>query len=137
PIEVCPSSNVQTRAASSWDTHPVDFFVDYGLRVTINTDNRLMSDTTVSKELYLCHKHYGWSLQTIKEIIISGFKSAFMPYREKADLLSEVSRELSTYEDPLGLSTGRVGLVESGQPTSPTRDPSPAHASSAKPKLQA
>ena len=98
PLEVCPSSNVQTRAASSWETHPVDFYVDYGLRITINTDNRLMSDTTVTKELHLCHKYYGWSLATIKEIIISGFKSAFMPYREKADLVAEVSRELATFE---------------------------------------
>ena len=118
PIEVCPSSNLQTRAAKSWETHPVDFYVDYGLRVTINTDNRLMSDTTVTKELYLCHKHYGWSLRTIKEIIIAGFKSAFMPYREKADMTLEVSRELAKYEDPRGEGTGRVGLVESGEPTS-------------------
>jgi adenosine deaminase len=137
PIEVCPSSNVQTRAASSWDTHPVDFFVDYGLRVTINTDNRLMSDTTVTKELHLCHKHYGWGLQTIKEIIISGFKSAFMPYREKADLVAEVSRELSRYEDPRGEVTGRVGLVESGQPTSSSpASPDKTPSSSSKPKLQ-
>ena len=49
PLEVCPSSNLQTRAAASWETHPVDFYVDYGLRVTINTDNRLMSDTTVTQ----------------------------------------------------------------------------------------
>lgn len=125
PMEVCPSSNVQTRAASSWDTHPVDFYVDYGLRVTINTDNRLMSDTTVSKELYLCHKHYGWSLQTIKEIIIAGFKSAFMPYREKADLLVEISRELAKYEDPRGEVTGRVGLVESEQPTTAGKPATP------------
>jgi adenosine deaminase len=98
PLEVCPSSNLQTRAAASWETHPVDFYVDYGLRVTINTDNRLMSDTTSSKELYLCHKHYGWSLETIKGIIIAGFKSAFMPHREKTDLVAEISRELATVE---------------------------------------
>lgn len=98
PLEVCPSSNLQTRAAASWETHPVDFYVDYGLRVTINTDNRLMSDTTASKELHLCHKHYAWSLDTIKEIIIAGFKSAFMPYREKSDLVAEISRELATVE---------------------------------------
>jgi adenosine deaminase len=132
PIEVCPTSNLQTRAASSWETHPVDFFVDYGVRVTINTDNRLMSDTTVTKELHLCHQHYGWSLQTIKEIIIAGFKSAFMPYREKADLVTEVSRELAKFEDPRGEGAGRVGLVESGEPTSST----PVQAESAKPKLQ-
>ena len=132
PLAVCPSSNVQPRAAASWSAHPVDFFVDYGLRVTINTDNRLMSDTTVTKELLLCHRYFGWSLATIKEIIISGFKSAFMPYREKADLVAEISRELATYEDPLGAVSGRVGLVESGQPTSPQPAPPPA-----KPKLTA
>ncbi len=126
PLEVCPSSNLQTRAAASWETHPVDFFVDYGLRVTINTDNRLMSDTTVTKELHLCHLHYGWSLQTIKEIIIAGFKSAFMPYREKADLVAEISRELATYDDPRGEVTGRVGLVETDAPTSaPPAPPKP------------
>jgi adenosine deaminase len=134
PLEVCPSSNVQTHAATGWDTHPVDFFVDYGLRVTINTDNRLMSDTTVTKELLLCHQHYGWSLQTIKEIIISGFKSAFMPYREKADLLAEISRELAAFEDPRGEVTGRAGLVETDPavtpPTTPLAAPAPA-----KPKL--
>jgi adenosine deaminase len=100
--------------------------------VTINTDNRLMSDTTVTKELHLCHRNYGWSLATIKEIIIAGFKSAFMPYREKADLCAEVSRELATFSDPRGESTGRVGLVESDPPTSP---PSPTPPP--KPKLHA
>ena len=136
PLEVCPTSNLQTRAAKSWDMHPVDFYVDYGLRVTINTDNRLISDTTVSNELYQCHKHYGWSLQTIKEIIIAGFKSAFMPYREKADLTAEVSRELAKFEDPRGEVTGRVGLVESGQPTSSASGDKPADKAASKPKLQ-
>ena len=123
PLEVCPSSNLQTRAATSWETHPVDFYVDYGLRVTINTDNRLMSGTTVTNELYLCSRHYGWSLQTIKEIVIAGWKSAFMPYREKADLIAEISRELAQFEDPRGEVTGRVGLVESEPPTSPPPKP--------------
>ncbi|HEY1555610.1 MAG TPA: adenosine deaminase [Kofleriaceae bacterium] len=136
PLEVCPTSNLQTRAAKSWDTHPVDFYVDYGLRVTINTDNRLISDTTVSNELYQCHKHYGWSLHAIKEIIISGFKSAFMPYREKADLTAEVSRELAKFDDPRGEVTGRVGLVESGEPTSAPVEKPERQDKPAKPKLQ-
>jgi adenosine deaminase len=82
-----------------------------------------MSDTTVSRELYLCARHYGWSLQTIKEIIIAGWKSAFMPYREKADLLAEVARELAQYADPRGEQTGRVGLVESDPPSAPVTTP--------------
>jgi adenosine deaminase len=134
PLEVCPSSNLQTRAAASWETHPVDFFVDYGLRVTINTDNRLMSDTTVSRELHLCHRHYGWSLHTIKEIIIAGWKSAFMPYREKADMLAEISRELAGFQDPRGEGAGRVGLVES-EPI-PPEAPGVPGVPAAKPKLQ-
>jgi adenosine deaminase len=100
PLEVCPSSNVQTKAATSFESHPVDFYVDYGLRVTINTDNRLITDTTVSKEMWLCHKTFGWPLATLKEIIIAGFKSGFMPYREKADLLAEVSAELAAIQAP-------------------------------------
>jgi adenosine deaminase len=119
PLEVCPSSNLQTRAAASWETHPVDFFVDYGLRVTINTDNRLMSDTTVTKELALCHRHYGWSLQTIKEIIIDGFKSAFMPYREKADLVAEISRELAAVPDPRAEPALGTAPIEPSAPAKP------------------
>ncbi|HWN69605.1 MAG TPA: adenosine deaminase, partial [Haliangium sp.] len=87
---------------ASWDAHPVDFFVDYGLRVTINTDNRLITDTTVSKELWLCHLHYGWSLETIKEVLVAGFKSAFISYREKADLLKVITAELDAIQSPKG-----------------------------------
>ena len=122
PLEVCPSSNLQTKAASSWETHPVDFYVDYGLRVTINTDNRLITDTTVTKELWLCHKHYGWSLDQIKEIIIAGFKSAFMPYREKADLLAEIVTELRDFTEP------RNGKAAQGKSTVDGRQSSGASA---------
>ncbi|ACY12690.1 adenosine deaminase [Haliangium ochraceum] len=102
PLEVCPSSNLQTKAAKSWDAHPIDFFVDYGLRVTINTDNRLLTDTTVSKELWLCHLHYGWPLETIKDVLVAGFKSAFITYRERADLLKAITAELDAIEAPQG-----------------------------------
>ena len=100
PLEVCPSSNVQTRACESYASHPLPFYFNYGLRVTVNTDNRLVTDTTVSKELLLCHQHYGMNLDDIKEILISGFKSAFLPYREKADLLKAVNEELATFQVP-------------------------------------
>jgi adenosine deaminase len=104
PLEVCVSSNIQTKAATSWEAHPVDFYVDYGLRVTINTDNRIVTDTNVSKELWLCHQHYGWTLDRIKEIIVAGFKSSFMPYREKVDLLKVITQELDRFQEP---SNGR------------------------------
>jgi adenosine deaminase len=100
PLEICPSSNVQTRACESFEAHPLPFYFNYGLRVTINTDNRLITDTTVSKELWHCHKAYGFSLADIKEIIVGGFKSAFLPYREKADLLKAVNEELAAFTQP-------------------------------------
>jgi adenosine deaminase len=55
PLECCPSSNVQTGAVRDLASHPLKLYNDLGLRVTINTDNRLVTDTTVSKELWLCH----------------------------------------------------------------------------------
>ncbi|HET6610627.1 MAG TPA: adenosine deaminase [Kofleriaceae bacterium] len=116
PLEVCVSSNIQTKAAQTWETHPVDFYVDYGLRVTINTDNRLVTDTTVSRELWLCHQHYGWSLAQIKETLICGFKSTFLPYREKVDLLRAVTKELEAFKEP---KNGRARQV---RPATPVRD---------------
>ncbi|HLL05111.1 MAG TPA: adenosine deaminase [Myxococcaceae bacterium] len=96
PLEVCPTSNVQTGAVSSLDAHPLKFYFDYGLRVTINTDNRLITDTTVTKELWLAHKHLGLALEDLTTIIVSGFKSAFLPFREKQDMLRAVNQEIAT-----------------------------------------
>jgi adenosine deaminase len=96
PLEVCPSSNVQTGAVSSLDAHPLKFYFDYGLRVTINTDNRLITDTTVTKELWLAHKHMGLELDDLTTTIVAGFKSAFLPFREKQDMLRAVNQEIAT-----------------------------------------
>ena len=95
PLEICPSSNVQTGAVSELASHPVKFYFDFGLRVTINTDNRLITDTTVTRELWLVHKHCGLSIEDLSTIIVSGFKSAFLPFREKQDLLVQVTKELA------------------------------------------
>ncbi len=95
PLEVCLSSNVQTRAVEGIGAHPLKFYFDYGLRVTVNTDNRLITDTTVTKELWLAHRHLGFSLEDLCTVLVSGFKSAFLPFREKADLLEEVNREIA------------------------------------------
>ncbi|MBZ4421136.1 adenosine deaminase [Myxococcus sp. RHSTA-1-4] len=96
PLEVCPTSNVQTGAVSSITAHPLKFYFDYGLRVTINTDNRLITDTTVTKELWVAHKELGLSLEDLTTIIVSGFKSAFLPFREKQDMLRMVNQEIAT-----------------------------------------
>ena len=97
PLEICLLSNVQTGAAKSLEKHPLRFYFDYGLRVCLNTDNRLISDTTVTNEFWLAHKHLGFTLGEIKEMIVDGFKSAFLPNRVKSALLKEVNRELEKF----------------------------------------
>ena len=106
PLEVCVSSNIQTGAADTVETHPLPFYYTYGLRCTINTDNRLVTNTTVSKELLLCHQTFGFTLDDIKDSIIAGFKSAFLSSREKSDILKKVNVELDKFHDPT--STGSV-----------------------------
>ena len=96
PLEMCPSSNVQTRSVAGFDSHPLKFYFDFGLRVTVNTDNRLITDTTSPKELWLCHERMGFTLDDLVTLVVQGFKSAFLPFREKSDLLKQVNREIAS-----------------------------------------
>lgn len=98
PLEICLTSNVQTRAVKNFAEHPLRFYYDYGLRTTINTDNRLMSDTTCTKELYRAHQYLGFDAGELIDLIIFGFKSAFLPHRIKTKLLRSVFEELNQME---------------------------------------
>ncbi len=96
PLEVCLTSNVETRTVKSYAEHPLRYYFDRGIRVTVNTDNRLFSDTTVTKELHLAHQHLGFSMEELKEIVLYGFKSAFLPFAERRALLERVAEALGT-----------------------------------------
>ena len=74
-------------------------YQDLGLRVTVNTDNRLITDTSVSKELWLVHTQVGLSLKEIKRILRNGFKSAFLPFHVKQAYLRRIHRELARFHD--------------------------------------
>jgi adenosine deaminase len=95
PIEMCPSSNVQTGSVPDFASHPLKFYFDFGLRVTVNTDNRLITDTTATKELLLAHREMGFTLEDLCTVLVQGFKSTFLPFREKQDLLRAVNAEIS------------------------------------------
>src|SRR6478752_2159028 len=99
PLECCPSSNVQTGAVKDLASHPLKLYFDLGLRVTVNTDNRLITDTSVSKELYLVHTKMGVPFADIKSIVLSGFKSSFQPFHEKQAAMRRVCVELDKYDD--------------------------------------
>lgn len=99
PLECCPSSNVQTGAVSSLEAHPLKLYYDLGVRVTINTDNRLITKTTVSDELYRAHVALKIPFSEMKNIVIAGFKSAFLPFHDKQAAVRKVAAELAAYDD--------------------------------------
>jgi adenosine deaminase len=95
---------VQTGAVASLSTHPLKLYHDLGVRTTVNTDNRLITDTTVSKELWYCHKEMGLNAKDIARIILNGFKAAFMPFHIKQGYLRRISAELAGFtEEPLSV----------------------------------
>ena len=93
PLELCPSSNVQTGAVKNISEHPLKFYLDLSLRVTLNTDNRLITNTTMTNEYWLAYKTFNLSPQNILDLIINGVKSSFMPYEVKKAYLREVKRK--------------------------------------------
>src|SRR5436853_179126 len=80
PIDCCLTSDLQTHAIPSFDMHPIRFYFYYGMRVTVNTDNRLVSNTTMTKEYLVCAEHLGFDAEEIRQLIIYGFKSSFLPF---------------------------------------------------------
>lgn len=112
PLEVCLSSNVQTRSAASFDAHPFRFYLDLGLRVTLNTDNRLITDTTVSQEYYLAASRYRLSIEELRWVVVNGFKSAFLPFRDKKLLLRKVNEEFDAAVAAEKIRQGEKGMRE-------------------------
>ena len=96
PLEMCPTSNVQTGAVDSIERHPIREYFDRGLRVTVNTDNRLMSNTTMTDEIELLVDRLRFDLEEVKKLLLNGFKSAFLRYPERKALIAEASEALGT-----------------------------------------
>jgi adenosine deaminase len=90
PLEICLISNVHTGAARSLAEHPFKILFQEKFRVTLNTDNRLMSDTTMTKEFEAAAETYGLSLDDFEKITINAMKSAFLPYDQRCDLIYSV-----------------------------------------------
>lgn len=90
PLEMCPSSNVQTGAAPSIAEHPFDRLARLRFRVTVNTDNRLMSDTTMTNEMALLVEEFGYGWTDLQRFTINAMKSAFIPFDERLALIDDV-----------------------------------------------
>ncbi|MBT0566826.1 adenosine deaminase [Williamsia sp. CHRR-6] len=90
PLELCPSSNVQTGAVASMAEHPFNVFARLRFRVTVNTDNRLMSDTSMSKEFITLHDQFGYGWADFERFTVNAMKSAFIHFDERLRLIDEV-----------------------------------------------
>ncbi|QNN53702.1 adenosine deaminase [Nocardioides mesophilus] len=90
PLEMCPSSNVQTGAATSIAEHPIALLTKLRFRVTVNTDNRLMSGTSMSREMTLLADAFGYGMADFRWFTINAMKSAFLPFDERLALIDEV-----------------------------------------------
>jgi adenosine deaminase len=106
PMEVCLTSNLQTGAVERLEEHPFKTFLRYRFRVTLNTDNRLMSGVTMTDELQLAHDAFSCDFEVLEKLIINGAKSAFLPYDQRTDIIyerlkprfAEIRRELGLPE---------------------------------------
>lgn len=89
PLEICPSSNVHTGAAASIAEHPIGQLVNLKYRVTMNTDNRLMSATSMTNEFDVCCEAFAWGWHQVQWLTINAVKSAFIPFDERIELINK------------------------------------------------
>ncbi len=104
PLEMCPSSNVQTGAAESIERHPIGLLRQLGFRVTVNTDNRLMSGTTMTREMELLSDAFGYGLNDLQWLTINAIKSSFIPFDERLALTNDTIKP--------GYAAARAQLAE-------------------------
>jgi adenosine deaminase len=90
PLEMCPSSNVQTGAARSIAQHPISLLKQLKFRVTVNTDNRLMSGTSMTQEMSLLVHEAGWTMEDLRWVTINAMKSAFIPFDQRLTIIDDV-----------------------------------------------
>jgi adenosine deaminase len=92
PLEMCLSSNVHTRTVHSYQTHPLLTYLRRGVRVTVNTDNTLMSDTSINDEYLKVWRFLGATKVELKQLAINGFNSSFQDYQDANPIRDENRR---------------------------------------------
>ncbi len=90
PLEMCPTSNVQTGAAVSIEEHPIGLLTRLRFRVTVNTDNRLMSGTSMGREMQLLCDAFGYDVADLRWFTINAMKSAFLPFDQRLAMIDQV-----------------------------------------------
>lgn len=95
PLEVCPTSNVQTRVASTFAEHPIKSLRNHGVVVTLNTDNRLISGVTLTEEYARCSEHLGFDIEALGEISLAAFDASFLPWPQRKTMRDAAARDIA------------------------------------------
>ncbi|UED84498.1 adenosine deaminase [Streptomyces profundus] len=111
PLELCPTSNLQTGAASSYAEHPIGLLRRLSFRATVNTDNRLMSGTSLSREFTHLVEAFGYTLDDLQWFTVNAMKSAFIPFDERLAMINDVIKP--------GYAALRSAWLFHGKPESP------------------
>ncbi len=109
PLEICLSSNLQSCVVENPADHPLRFYMREGLRVTLNTDNTLFARTTPLKELRLAVDTFDFTLLETENLLLNGFKSAFMPEEKKGGMIQDVLATFRSLRDKFDLDSTKKG----------------------------
>ncbi len=90
PLELAPTSNLQTGAAKDYASHPIGILEKLRFRVTLNTDNRLMSRTSMTHEMEESVQAFGWGFTELQRVTVNALKSAFIPFEERLEIIEEI-----------------------------------------------
>ncbi|TXK78372.1 adenosine deaminase [Paenibacillus sp. N3.4] len=96
PLEMCPISNIQTKAVASWEAYPIREYLEQGLMITINTDNPSVSDTNITKEYRVLADRFGFTTPELIKLIMNGVEAAFMGEEDRVLLRREMEDELTS-----------------------------------------
>lgn len=99
-VEACLTSNVQTHAVESLEQHPLPEYLRRGLNVVLNTDNRLMSGTTLTDEYQLAANEFGLGFDELARIALNGFAGAFLPWNERQALIARAREVIDAMRSP-------------------------------------
>ncbi len=90
PLEICPTSNVHIGAVESVAQHPIGLLYELGFRVTVNTDNRLMSRVTTTSEMLALVRDHAWDWSNLHRVTVNAAKSAFLPFEQRVELIENI-----------------------------------------------
>jgi adenosine deaminase len=114
PLEICLTSNLHTGAAQSFAVHPFKLFFDKRFRVALNTDNRLMSDVSMTGEYGVAVREYGLDFTDLEKLAINAMKSSFLPYKERIAVIYDVLKPgYARLREELGLPAAHASTPAS------------------------